>query len=109
MGTESRLLDCDTLPLGFPSDLCSSHDTDAGVICGKYSSHCYQCSVSVTAEFGFIQVLMNVLKEYILVAITQSVWINPEVLLVYARLGMLGTHLKDALVSITLLLLLLLW
>ena len=51
---------------------------------------------------------MNVLKEYILVAITQSVWINPEALLVCARLGMLGTHLKNALVSITLLLLLLL-
>lgn len=32
----------------------------------------HQCSVSIT-EFSFIQVLMNVLKEYILVVITRSV------------------------------------
>ena len=44
---------------------------------------------------------MNVLKEYILVAITQSVLINPEALLVCARLGMLVTHLKDALVNLS--------
>ena len=38
IGTEFRLLDCDTRPLGFPTELCSSHDTDAAVICGKCSS-----------------------------------------------------------------------
>ena len=35
-GSESRLLDCDIRPLGFPSVLCNSHTTDAAVICGKY-------------------------------------------------------------------------
>lgn len=38
MGIESRLLDCETRPLGFPTELCSSHDTDAAVICGNCSS-----------------------------------------------------------------------
>lgn len=34
-GSEPQLFDCDIRPLGFPTSSCSSHSTDAAVVCGR--------------------------------------------------------------------------
>lgn len=44
---------------------------------------------------------MSVLKECIPVVITRSVWMNSETLLACARLAILVTHIKDALVMLS--------
>lgn len=50
-GSESRLLDCVLRPLGLLNDLCNSHDTDAAVICGKFSVNMHSSvSGSLTSD-----------------------------------------------------------
>lgn len=61
---------------------------------------CWQCSVNNLVSSW--QVLMNVLKKHIVVESTLNVLINPEALLVRARLDILGIlTVKDVLVNLT--------